>query len=350
MTFRDGAQAYPPPDNERIQQALAAMHQRRGRLRRRRIGGSGVAIAVVIAVVAAVAMVSPNERDTLVVRSPATTTSTSAGNAASGCVHLPITHVRNSYYGLPTPDGPSIDFRASQLASPTGDGYGNTVRTEGLSVQKTGPDGGLTLTLGDNANVILRGFGDFDGDGRGDLLVDTSVNGMDATYIVPGTVAPGTYDPAAVGVRVPSPYKPGDFAAWPASVGDQDLDRADDVSFGTELYSGRQLAALPAGAALPGPFRTLPSQYVGLLQLDENGPPSFVVPDPTGSGLEVLDERSDRLEQGADADPTELADAIRSGGGVTGWLVNGKHIVQFEYSSRSGASEWRWNLDAPCAT
>ena len=126
-----------------------------------------------------------------------------------------------------------------------------------------------------------RGWGDFNGDGRTDLLVDV-VYGQpdDATFIVLGSVGPGTLDPFAVGIRVPHPHiKPGGFEAFPASVGDQNGDGADDVSFSPKLYSGRQLTTLPPGAALPAPFRTLPSQYVGLLQIDAGKPPSFVLLD-----------------------------------------------------------------------
>lgn len=39
-----------------------------------------------------------------------------------------------------------------------------------------------------------------------------------------------------------------------------------------------------------------------------------------------------------------------AGGSVTGWIVNGKHIVEFAYGTRGGTSQWRWNLDAPCGT
>jgi len=266
---------------------------------------------------------------------PTTTTPTTTPE----CTHIPIKRVAYSYYGLQAPDGPSIDFLHSGGLAPVIDSRGN----------KTGPDGTVTLTPGHNGGVVtLRGFGDFDGDGRGDLLIETvSGNGIYRYYIVPGTVRAGKYEPATVGVRLDI-YKPGDYYADPAAVGDQNGDGADDVSFGRKLYSGRQLAALRPGDEPPAPFRTLPSDYVGLLQLDANGPPSFVLPAPFS--LQVLDIRSDRLLLDAGSPKTGLTEALSNGGQAGGWLVNGKHIVNFEYSTRGGAFIWRWNLDAPCGT
>ncbi|MDQ1458228.1 MAG: hypothetical protein QOH28_3848, partial [Actinomycetota bacterium] len=309
----------------------------------RRILAASAAAVVVLGITAgAFAATSTKDRRRVSVVGSATTTTTTT---PPGCTHLPTERVSRSYYGLKAPDGPSIDFLHSGGLSPVIDSRGNRAHSEGLEVQRTGPDGTVTLTLGANATVKLNGFGDFDGDGRGDLLIVTiAEDGIYRYYIVLGTVGAGTYAPAAVGVLVDPHYEPGDFGAEPASVGDQNGDGADDVSLGQRLYSGRQLAALPAGGALPPPFRTLPSPYVGLLQLGANGPASFVL--PASSSLEVLDGRSDRLL----LDAGDLTEALRNGARAGGWLVDGKHIVNYEYSTRGGGFEWRWNLDAPCGT
>ena len=280
----------------------------------------------------------------------------------SGCTHTPIAHVVNSYYGLPAPHGPSIDYRSLQDAPVAHDGRGDTIEQVGLGVEMTGPRGTITLTRTEPGNAVIpRGWGDFNGDGRTDLLVDVDDGKPEyATFIVPGTVGTGTHDPFVVGIRVPHPYiKPGAFEAFPAVVGDQNGDGADDISFGPKLYSGRQLMALPAGAALPAPFRTLPTAYVGLLQLDPHQPPTFVVPDPADSfvggvddraegTLDVLDRRADRLL--FNAGPVGLLDALDSHALATGWLVNGHHVVEYDYETRSGETAWRWDLDAPCGT
>jgi hypothetical protein len=276
-----------------------------------------------------------------------TTTTRTTPVTLSGCTHKPVKRlswVRG--LGLPTPDGPSIDFLHSGGLTPVVDGRGNRAHGGRGFVQRRGPDGSVTLTLGRNASVGLSGFGDFDGDGLGDLLIEAiGEDGMYRNYIVPGTVGTGTYDPASVGVRIDQPR---DFVGEPASVGDQNGDGADDVSFGRRLYSGRQLAALPSGGTLPAPFRTLSSDYIGLLQLDANGPPSFVL--PGAFSLEVFDARSDRLLLDVGSPKTTLAEALQNGNGTSGWLVNGAHIVQFEYDTRGGDFLWRWNLDAPCGT
>jgi hypothetical protein len=272
----------------------------------------------------------------------ARSTTTQPGSESTGCTHSPIAHVENSYYGLPAPNGTSIDFIATSFTS---DGHGDTVRAAGLSVEMTGTRGTITLTTpAAGSSVVLRGAGDFNGDNRGDLLVDVTDGTHYATYIVLGTVGPGTHDPAAVGERVPSPdIAAGGFAAFPAPVGDQNGDGVDDVSFGTQLYSGRVLTSLPTAPTLPTPFRTLSAPYVGLLQLAPKTPPVFVVPARSGSSLRVLDKRSDRLLLGGVA-------TVGNESRATGWLVNGHHIVELSSSTRGGETAWRWDLDGACGS
>jgi hypothetical protein len=306
-------------------------------------------VAVALGVTAiAVAATRQSDRTRVTVIDPGTTTTTTQ-KTTPACTHATIAHVRDSYSGLPAVGGTSIDFVAPHTYAPADDGHGDTIKYSGLSVVESRPDGTVTLTHGDSHNVVvLRGFGDFDGDGLTDLLVALYESGLDtATYVVPGTVPPGTHDPAAVGVRVPRRrYQAGEFQEVPATVGDQNGDGADDVSFGSMLFSGRLLMSDPVGAVLPAPFRTLAAPYVGLLQLDPKGQPTFVIPDVKTSSLEVLDDRSDRLLVGDGSGV--LATAFVTGATARGSLVNGHHIVVFGYGTRSGATEWRWDLDAPC--
>lgn len=291
--------------------------------------------------------------------SPTTTASHSglSSESSSGpvptttvCVHHPTARVRDSYYGLPGPGGRSIAFGASrQLPVDTGG-------PNGTSLFRRGPAGTVILIGGGpGGQVVYRGSGDFDGDGRSDLLIDTVPDYR--TYIVPGTLAPGTYDPAVVGTSVPHPRDEGspDTGAFPAVVGDQNHDGADDISVGTSLYSGRQVMAHHGDTKPVRPFRILSASYAGLLQIDPaDAPPSFVVPevsdDVTASfdRVDVLDRRSDRLV--LDGITQADRDLFAQGyGAASGALVGGHYIVDFGYSTRSGATTWRFDLDAPCA-
>ncbi len=338
----------------------------------RRLGGVALAVVVVVVAVAAAAACSGSHRSAASVTTRPTSTATRPGPtrpssvppisvppstratattvaesvSATPCVHLPTARVHDSYTGLPRPSGPSIDFATAHSYLPIVEG-GDQIRYDDLAVQIVRPAGTVTLTHGDSRDtVVFRGSGDFDGDGRGDFLVDLYEQGNDAaTEIVSGTIVAGTYDPAAVGVRVPRPaVAAGGFGPFAASVGDQNHDGADDVSFGAALYSGRQLASGPLDA-LPPPLRTLVAPYVGLLRVDVAGPPVLVV--PVGSAL-VLDGRRDRLDFGADA--PALAGAVAQGGHATGWLVDGHRLVEFAFTTRSGTTAWRFDLDGTCGS
>jgi hypothetical protein len=386
-----------PPSPERIQQALAAMHKRRAMLRRTRFAGviaGGVAAVLVVALVAAATtgthdtlrvagqptvdstttgtrpastsstatttgppstattepptslpVASPTSVATTTV--PAPTTSTTTPAATTACTHLPTRHVHNSYYGLPAPNGSSLDYRTLHNTT-TDDGRGNSIQAVGLTVEMRGPQGTLRLAVDPSDGVGLLGWGDFDGDGRTDLLVQVVPGGVYTWYIVPGTVGPGSYTPAAVGVLVPDLHTgaDADFSGFPEPVGDQNGDGADDIGFGSSIYSGRDLAAGQPG---PTPFARLTSPYVGILNVDAIGRPAFVVPDEKQETLRVLDHHADRLRFGPG--PVSLSDALNNfGGRATAWLANGHHIVQFEYGTRAGATQWRWDLDAACGT
>ena len=108
------------------------------------------------------------------------------------------------------------------------------------------------------------------------------------------------------------------------------------------------IAAPVAASALPPPILTLETDPVGLLNVDPAAPSAFVEADRATSSLEVLDHRSDRLLVGPH--PTDLPLALQYGPQIAGWLVNGRHIVQLSYGTRTFGTTWRWDLDAPCGT
>ncbi len=284
--------------------------------------------------------------------SPVGASLTVADDASSVSAHTAIA-TRSNYYAAPPPSKTSIDFLAPHDAvdrtASAVDGHGNTIRTVGASVEETGPSGTISL-IHHGSSVHLRDFGDFDGDGHTDLVVEVIKNfAVVDVYIVPGSLRPGIYDPVVVGVRVPDPHVVVESVpALPRNVGDQDRDGADDLGVGTAVYSGRTLM-LHSSASLPAPIRKLPAQYLGLLQLASASAPVFVVPqlpvNPVGE-LEVLDARNDRLDIGG----FPLSQALSSGARVTGWLVNGHHIVELSSSGRDGGQVWRFDLDRACGT
>jgi hypothetical protein len=259
-------------------------------------------------------------------------------------MHAPIREVHNSYYGLAAPHGARIDYDWKRQL-PARDQQGNLIRPVGLSLEVVRRDGMVILP---GASELA--FGDFDGDGRTDLLVDVHDNrGVRTTYIIPGTVAVGTHDPAAVGIRVASSNETATNPAfgWWTTVGDQNHDGADDLMLSSKLYSGKlMMTARPR--ALPPPFRTLP-QVVGVLELDPAGPPTFVEVDFATSQLVVDDRRSDRLTFDVPALTTNQVPTSEIGAArATAWLVGSHRIVEYSYSTRSGETAWRWDLNAPC--
>ena len=280
---------------------------------------------------------------------PTPNTATTPTTSVTGCTHAPVLHRALQYYGTPPPHGTSIDFVDAQLQQPAHDGRGDSFVPVGLGVEERRADGTVQLVDPEpGTSVVFRGFGDFDGDGRTDVLVDLyNATGNDtSSWIVRGTIAPGRHDPAKVGIRVPqSQVSPG---AFPAAVGDQNHDGADDVRIGSALYSGRQLTAPGAGRSLPAPFRGLDAIPVGLLAIGAHDAPTFVVPDTATGSLRVLDARADRLLLDIATNDIPAGMTVGNNGQAGGWSVDGRTVVSFDISSRSGTTEWRWNLDDPC--
>jgi hypothetical protein len=278
---------------------------------------------------------------------PAPTPATTAIPPA--CVHVAGTEVGNSYYGVPDPNGTRIDYLDAHRSETADDGEGNEIRASDGGIQIVRPDGLVALP-----RTYLRAHADFDGDGRTDLLVERVDGPGLGWYIVPGTVAVGTHDVEAVGIRlaVPTPGPAGYLDDW-MPVGDQDRDGAADLVAVGRLYSGRQLTSGGPGSALdelPAPLRTYALPITGVLQLDPTGPPSIVETDEqaTGGPAIVFDDRTDRLIDDPAVGIT-MTGTIFNGATATGWLVDSHRIVQLHYSNRSGAFVWRWDLDGPCA-
>jgi hypothetical protein len=111
MSRSDGAATFPPPDPERVQEALAAMRQRRARLRRARLVGiSSVGLAAVIVVVA-VAASSPGHH-TVVVNGQSTTTTSTARVPSSSVAPIRRSSIVKIEL-FPNPEGPVGEFSAT---------------------------------------------------------------------------------------------------------------------------------------------------------------------------------------------------------------------------------------------
>jgi hypothetical protein len=99
---------------------------------------------------------------------------------------------------------------------------------------------------------------------------------------------------------------------------------------------------------LPPPMLTLDHEIAGVLQI-QAGAPTFVEFAGSFQHAELVVDVAPKIRLLPKAGRIGLPDPTQLGeDSVTGRLVNGHRIVQLEYSSRSGTSVWRWDLDAPC--
>jgi hypothetical protein len=254
--------------------------------------------------------------------------------------------------------GPSIDhLRLVAEGVPDTDGDGS-------------PDGTPESLLGDNqlqevvlhrADGVVRfrnpgghifpqrqvaWWGDFDADGRDDVVLTALHQPDGRAYLVPGTIAPGEYDLPAVGIGLPAEF---DFAT---QVGDQDGDGADDFALWLDnriqVVSGRAVAtgAAPGDslAERPPTLFSVPAELIdGYLRLHESGPPTIVTADsvdPTTFELTVHTDPSIRLR-------TARVDVIGPSA-ISGFLSGGHRVVELSEGTRSGSAFWQWDLDDPC--
>ena len=342
---------------------LDAVHDRLSAPRR---GGRAVAAlvaaVVVVAIVATVAALAGTHRRSEApatiapqptVPSPTTasqSTTTSQSKAAE-CVRPVVAVYKNVYASseVPALTGPSIDY----LKSRTGD---SAYTANGITIRyPTYPDDVLRIDR-PGGTVGLRGasieaIDDFDGDGRIDFVVEVRVGSDDVSYIVPGSVAVGTHDVAAVGIRLPAaPPSAANFSGAWFPVGDQNGDGANDLMINDRLYSGRQLMAATPGRALdalPAAFGTLSHVFAGVLQLHPTGPPTIIEIVADGSAL-VFDDGGPQRLVGLDARAVQYEPLVDLHS-VVGFNVDGHRILQYENGSRSGESFWRWDFDTPCA-
>ena len=159
-----------------------------------------------------------------------------------------------------------------------GDGRADDVRATDGVVSIRRRDGTLTLTTTAAVGVTIRGWGDLDGDGRDDLLVDDG-----PLRVIDGRARNGSHDVDATGIRVGDEL----VTIWPG-----DLDGARGADFyvphrlpsgsTTDVYSGAAVLGHEPGAdARDQPITTtLPGLPRSLARLEPKGPLETVLFDP----------------------------------------------------------------------
>lgn len=282
----------------------------------------------------------------------------------------PVHAVAGVYGGQPTtvgeqpPEGESIDVLARRYTAPDtdGDGAPDEVAAEGeaLVVRRAAGD----VVLARTGAVVgppggMTWIGDLDDDGRDEIVAYASradVPGELETYLVPGTVAAGTHDPATVGIRLP--WQPNTLL-W--AVGDHDGDGGEDVlvpgDTGPVVVPGHSLLAPGPGGTVDGPpseLRDAPADLIGVLELRSGVPPVFVTASDVGGAGDTrieVDLHTDPVVQLRIGGLEPIGGGWGSTGAVGGYRSGGDRIITYAFSGgRSGfGGTWYWNLDDPCA-
>ena len=158
------------------------------------------------------------------------------------------------------------------------DGRTDDVRAESGVVEIHRGDDMLTLTTTAEVGVTIRAWGDLNGDGRDDVLVDDG-----PLRVIDGRTAAGTHDVAATGIRVADEL----VTIW---AGDLDGVRGADFYVPHRLSSGSSTDVYSGAAVLdhePGDdgrdvpkARTLPGLPRALARLQPDGNLETVLFDP----------------------------------------------------------------------
>ena len=244
---------------------------------------------------------------------------------------------------------------ASRLEVPPldsdGDGVADTLPTDG-SVGVIRSDGTVTFESPGNRVSWPANAGDLDGDGRDEiwLYITEPTGAVVSTWVVPGTVSPGTYDVSTVGIRI------NDAAAAPVAdrTGDGIADLmqytlrplGSPVPPLTTITSGTAIMAVgaPGDARSVTPVLSMPGTFVAFAQLS-SGPPTIITATRVQDGIEF------RIGDGPRFTTAPAPDL--SGGQFLGDIRNvfvsdaGTYMIGAT-GSRSGTESYLWRVDQPC--
>jgi hypothetical protein len=158
----------------------------------------------------------------------------------------------------PWPAGSTERAYPRSLFDTDGDGVEDTVEgatgapVPAVTIHRASGD--VTFTLPDGMVAPVEQLGsDHDGDGRSDIIVAAAgPTGYSAeTYVIPGSVPNGTYDPSTVGTHLVDAWLPMENNR----VGDVTGDGADDLVFTgdyeTWLFDGAEIMAAGPGERYP---------------------------------------------------------------------------------------------------
>ena len=266
------------------------------------------------------------------------------------------------------PDVPGVDVASALVVPPLdsdGDDVADTVLQNGVppgaqAIQRG--DGVVTFEATGQFVVLVGNAGDLDDDGRDEILLlvadSQSLPATGRTWVVPGTVAPGTHQVDAVGILVsavtvtaPGFVPPFFGAPVPDRTGDgvDDLMLLDTTS--TRITSGAAIMAVgtPGDAQSVVPVLTMPGWFKVFAQLTA-GLPAIVTARHANGAVEFRIGDESSVIAFTTAPAPNKSDGLASGPHADHVLVSAAGVFLLgSTSSRSGIEAYLWRVDDPCA-
>lgn len=258
--------------------------------------------------------------------------------------------------GLPAVDADPVEQQVIAPNTPVdsdGDGEDDVLSGPGTTTAVTRSDGTVAFQSPASTPLDAYGVGDINGDGRDEIglnVLDTA----GGSYLVPGTIGPGTHDPEVVGIHFALP-------ALKLMAVEDGTDRLLAIQIpgdppnvgGTWVYDGPSALALGAGG--DGSSLTPTTSYDGMAALiaDLGDPTRALVLARTegeaeGRTVEVVIDRSGDLTRLTTAPEPSSTDEFGPFEGFS--FLDGPDgtFLLLTQSSRSGTGAYLWSLTDPC--